>query len=778
MVDHIVANIGDPPSHIPAELTTRPFRVAYIVNRNIEHDVLKDLFTFNCSLWGAIGNIFIPTDGNSIRDDWWNILIYHDPDKVVCVGKIETALIDKIKANIQPLVHYDFGNEIPIKNIDSVNHVNEITNRDLLAQISRELKFPDERKYIYQIATETQEYILPILCCFGTFYSELAEILRTLPYYEEKQFKPKNIKSYLADFIEYRKLTTPYRVATHSLTLSWTDISMIPTSNHPVLPSYGVAVVVADTIDDYFLFHFLNISIRKSIQRLILIPSSLLENSQSVKDVAEWISNSFHRSNLISILNASGNIDSLKQLQQNLSDLLVYQKVVIRTCNFPAYFPDLFHSKSQQFLMNEDRELFFTSPPLAIEHSIKNHDTWMVDFNFNRPLYSDFSFIPRRFAFMNKTIHRQVDSFNKNTHNTHISRKKLTTIVKAENQLYDLTLPSAYDLVIDLFRSYGYEGKHSEKGRYYRGLLKLLQGLRGAYILRKPPVKEIIKFMHKDSVSKRTGLEHRKFLQITGNTQTKGQSTKDRIMELEDIVLGLAKRSILLRGHSLTCTTCNLTTWYSLEETREIIKCKGCLTDFQMPLVGDFSYRLSQLAMTAFENGAYSVFLTLCLLRNMCAKSFLWESSIEVPNYGNDGIEIDLIMMCDGNLVLAECKDSIPKDKVQQEQLLLKIEENVKFAQSLDAEFYVFSSLTAEFDGELIDYIQSLDDQYDTMSIFWIDGRELTSGKVRAIDPDKPEKQRYLWRINEIEPRRHMEMNTDCSDAGNLHQQPFSIFVD
>ena len=71
-----------------AEFSVRPFRFGYIVNREVNQDVLLQIYRYNSSIWGGYYSLFVPSDGQSIRNDWWRQLYFHDPDVFFLVGEI------------------------------------------------------------------------------------------------------------------------------------------------------------------------------------------------------------------------------------------------------------------------------------------------------------------------------------------------------------------------------------------------------------------------------------------------------------------------------------------------------------------------------------------------------------------------------------------------------------------------------------------------------------------------------------------------------------------
>src|SRR5258708_27898703 len=82
------------------EFNIRPLRFGFIINRGIKEATLQQIYQYNTSLWGGRYNLFVPSDGTSIRNDWLRQLYFHDPDVIFFVGDIDANLGDEIYRKI------------------------------------------------------------------------------------------------------------------------------------------------------------------------------------------------------------------------------------------------------------------------------------------------------------------------------------------------------------------------------------------------------------------------------------------------------------------------------------------------------------------------------------------------------------------------------------------------------------------------------------------------------------------------------------------------------
>lgn len=89
---------------IPVSATIRPKRVAFLVDKGaVTNDVVNEIVRFNCRQWGGRFNPIIPTDGASISENWWKLLIAVDPDIIYASLALTDELIDRINRRILPV---------------------------------------------------------------------------------------------------------------------------------------------------------------------------------------------------------------------------------------------------------------------------------------------------------------------------------------------------------------------------------------------------------------------------------------------------------------------------------------------------------------------------------------------------------------------------------------------------------------------------------------------------------------------------------------------------
>jgi hypothetical protein len=152
----------------------------------------------------------------------------------------------------------------------------------------------------------------------------------------------------------------------------------------------------------------------------------------------------------------------------------------------------------------------------------------------------------------------------------------------------------------------------------------------------------------------------------------------------------LSARGALIRGYRLQCPTCDLETWYGLDDVSEMVICQGCRTAFQLPLDVEFAFRPNQLLMEALKSGALTTLLTLHRWLQD-SPLVLWQAAVMLERDG-DSTEMDLIVQREDGLWMAECKDRFETDPESIDALQKRLRKAVQIAGESGATF-AFSTL-------------------------------------------------------------------------------------
>lgn len=133
---------------------------------------------------------------------------------------------------------------------------------------------------------------------------------------------------------------------------------------------------------------------------------------------------------------------------------------------------------------------------------------------------------------------------------------------------------------------------------------------------------------------------------------------------LKDTISSLLQYTVLSVGIKPKCPLCGYGIWYSLDEAKQNIICKGCGYNFNMSAEETWYYRLNSLVKSAVSfHGTIPVLLVLGQLLHDARSSFLYLPSAELQSRNGDRFiseaEIDLLCIKDGEFIIGEIKRSV-----------------------------------------------------------------------------------------------------------------------
>jgi hypothetical protein len=136
-------------------------------------------------------------------------------------------------------------------------------------------------------------------------------------------------------------------------------------------------------------------------------------------------------------------------------------------------------------------------------------------------------------------------------------------------------------------------------------------------------------------------------------------------MGLKETLNELCNYRVFLKGLKLKCSKCSSEFWYPMREVSEIINCKGCLENFELPIEPRFAYKLNDLIKNNIfqsktsRDGNLTVIRTLVNIQNKSRLAF--EYSPQVNLYDNFSSkkpcsEVDVACLSDGQFIIGEAK--------------------------------------------------------------------------------------------------------------------------
>jgi hypothetical protein len=223
-----------------------------------------------------------------------------------------------------------------------------------------------------------------------------------------------------------------------------------------------------------------------------------------------------------------------------------------------------------------------------------------------------------------------------------------------ENQLY---IHPEHTIIIQQLKEFKVEVKPNKHTRYAQGLVKRLGGIEIVATLLRKGGADIISVLVADK-SEFRGLSKSRLLSALINKRSYSQ--QDAKQAIDQKLSSLLEHNLLSRGYCLECPVCSLKNWFSLEEAREFVECKGCAENFQLSLNdAEFVFKPNELAAQLVQEGGLAVITTALLLRkiSLASSSYLQFGGDLFQNGSNKNFaEVDLFWLTESGLVISECK--------------------------------------------------------------------------------------------------------------------------
>ncbi len=746
-----------------ADLSVRPLRFGFLVRRDTAEAQVRNLIMYNSALWGGRYNLFVPTDGDRIREDWWHILHHHDPDVIFLVGDHDPMLVERIREQLQPHQIFIWEDDTLSKMIVEPDKINPILVDSTFREVRREQPgLTSENSRIRYPVIAPGSYAPYFEMMFGQ-YDEAASFHEILSHdlgASDVDCNADTLGDYLEIIDNASNWFTPLMMSGHDLNVSY-DL-LCPSS-------FGI-VISDGSIEDRFLYHCLRWSIfgPPSGDATIVLPLEALDSQENVELLANWFGAKV-TGNTFKIYSVSVEMDQMRTLRDRLREHLPLRKdgwcIDLVRCNFSVCIPILNNNKVQRIVAVENGRMVFDIPmPTFVKH-VPSNRTWIYEFDPSRGAIEG-GYAPSMFRDLNFLLSGYPDnaSFYSWGSPIRIARGQIAVKGTKTHQVRTLRLPTGSQLIETACRNAGYEVELGNNA-YYEGVMQLIGSLREAEFLHNEYALKL--FSYKDFIQGQALTLH-EINQIV-------LPRKEHRESLRQIVQDLANRQILLRGYQLQCPVCRLKVWYDLSETKENMICAGCRSAFQLPAQADFSFKLNVLFADRNNNGVITNLLTLILLERSSRYGTLWQAGVELKS-GDTHIEIDLLAMCDGILVSAECKNRfLPREAASDKDLEnRKVEElkdqlarGIKVARDLSAKLYLFATLDEGVPDTILQFINEQNSRQDELSIRHVTRDELIAGKFQLPEGNQsPFPIRHLVRTG---PRVE---TADCVDRDRTCGNP------
>jgi hypothetical protein len=272
-------------------------------------------------------------------------------------------------------------------------------------------------------------------------------------------------------------------------------------------------------------------------------------------------------------------------------------------------------------------------------------------------------------------------------------------------------------LITRQLKDAGFEVRPNKHTRYAQGCIKRFGGFNNVINLINKQGADIISALvtHK---AEQGGLYRENIMSFLNKQRGLSQKEADKVLKQKLPVL--LENGLVHRGYSLCCPTCNLIDWYSLEEVREFIECRGCAENFQLPLHGlQFTYKPNELAARLVKEGGLAVLMTAALFDQIPPSGFI-QFGGELLRFGEktNFAEVDLFWLTGDAFIIAECKSY---NKIEQQNI-----ESIPFWQiylfmwAVESELYSlirYFSSKAVYSQEIVEIKKSLEKTVDVAAL-------------------------------------------------------------
>jgi hypothetical protein len=705
-----------------AETNVRPLRLGFVVNRDTDYEIVQKVFQYNTSLWGGYYNIFVPSDGTSIREDWWLWLLHHDPDVIFLVGTFENALVNRISVEIAPLQIFEWDNSLLKALIGEADKVAPIVMGSVLRTLYEQHRgtLPTDLLRVYPVIKEGL-YQRQLEIQFGSYTedSEYSRVFREWLGATELTCEPASVAQYLELVSALGEKETPIDLTTYTLsaTLPFTAFG------EPVL------ILSNGEIDDLFLYQVLRWSKRtlSGALTVFIIPFEYLKTDDELEILLNWLFPKL-ATTVLTLASLSLTIDHLIEIRRRIKAIITGKgelRVKIRKCNFQPVIPAVMSEKKDQVVNIREQKVEFEVNSPSFVQRIPSYRRWIFELNLSPGFGNRRGFIPSMFPDLNYLLsdYGHYAIYAGWGSRVRIARGLLAVPISKKTTLASIYLPTNTQLICRACENGGYR-VNKNRSTYYEAILDLVGSIKGIQFLKHKKVLELLLL--------RDMLQGDAFTleQISDRVKPKG---KQEIIEFKNWIQTLANTRVLLRGYKLKCSRCELNTWYDLPDIGEYVTCHGCRFPFPIPLDARFAFKLNMLFADGNNQGTITSLLTLLLIYNASAHSFIWQADVDLNKGKDDSINVDLIAMCDGALIIAECKNRFETEKVEEvDKLIDQLVRNIAVAKSLNAKVFLFSTLQESIPQRVIDFLEDQDEQETKLRIRLVTTNELIESKFAA----------------------------------------------
>ena len=736
----------------------RPQKVALIVSEEVDPGDFLIVVDFLSRIWGGKYCPIFVVQGSKNSLHVQNNLIAHRPDVVLTLG-LDVQSWGKI--TVQCCQPRGFGalSQNYIKKTYEVNP-HKLILAELLAKELME-RFPEmERDNLYLFSREDSQTLSTFMTLsFGIVPDNEVENYSKALKAKPNKLDKDNISSYLNICSDM------------SRRWSWLDFASNHLSRNCLLGDFAIPptiVVSADKISDFALFWNIRSQLGVGASgTIILFPESEIDSKESVEALSEWTIKSPINANYCVIRSSSVDKKKLDYLASRLRPRLKksrYEYVDVKTeVNIAPVVVPYEKETHTKVYISKNRLSFDSIKPDFVD-CLRSFDSWICDFvkesESNRALCE--LVLPPRNSAIQVLNTPTPPRFNLNTDEIRWGPDALNVKCSSNNPTVSFSVPTSEELITEILKESGINIIKDEKRVRYNQILRMLGGLKNAFLTFSGSSLKIIKAFLKDRPNstnhipltlgeiksnarlKKTGKENTNLIfkilddylprhaKFVANQRFRKYYDQDisHGREEQAILDKLIQQGILKREWKLEkCIFCDKDYWVDHIDIDKPVKCPGCGNIITLKGQIVLGYELNELVRLGINEGIIPVILTANFLYNTTSKGFIWAPGIKF-RYREQLCDFDLVCICDGHLLAAECK-TLSETKSSSgtwSKISKQLEKTLSIAQHAEIEAFIMSSLNSSY-SESFKKECKLMGKKKILNIFLLNNQDLTSGK-------------------------------------------------
>ena len=656
---------------------SRHIRYVFFIDEDFTLNAIKELFEKNLLKWGGRYNPIIPVVANEINESYREILKYHDPDYVMHSSSIDMEVIYSLGFTPLEYLKIDIGFENTVKGVNTnylistLDHSQKYIAARSLYGVGRDiLSFYRVNFGLYD---ETVFGGRTFLHSIDLHANEFSEVNKRLT------FSDVVFKSHLSFFKLDTNVLRPRKTADQ-------DVELIISKDK-------------GRIED-FLYYWnrqLFMEPYKGTPQIIVTETELttlleMEKESGVRYLFGLIfkdpSGGLRRKvTSLSLSNNELNEIIAKTLKPHLLPNSRYS-FEVKNVEFPYPLIERYSYTSISSSEKPKENLFLNSTIHITENKVEfapeitgTNDQWMVDLEISQLLeYENFQKkyckgtnleligIQNSRLRKNHSITKEINSeeskieFKVNEFKTDVKERILKPVLNGrELQTNYLRVAKSdagkkLDALVSLFQNID-NGLDILGDKFLFDILYTLSTntkIEGDTITFKEIHKQCVEVMASNGFSMDENGPH--------NIDNLGSSLKEFLQEL-------VEQGVFKMGYNFKCDVCASKFWYSLDEVKSKIMCRGC-TQSNIPIVETpISYKLNHIIknnLATIDNkgkihpdGNFAVFMTLYYLKGRSRSSFEYSSQLDIYSGTWPGTitgDLDILVQSDGKLIIGEVK--------------------------------------------------------------------------------------------------------------------------